>query len=153
MCIRDRNEANTPGLGPAGFVTYWTVQGEPGVYITNGNLLVASNNDVNLSQYRRIINQACAAARAYLIKQQSGSVRLTALGTIDPRDLAYLETNATQAVLLSLSGQISGAGVSINNTLTGPEENVMTVTIGLDALGYLKNFSVTVGFVNPALSA
>lgn len=146
-----RNEASTPGLGPAGFVCLWTVQGEPGVYITNGNLLVASDNDISLTQDRRIINAACAAARRSLIGNQSGSVRLTSTGQIDPRDLANLQTNATQAVLAALNGQISSAAVVISPTLIGGDE--MTVNVGITELGYLKKISVTVGLVNPALAA
>ncbi len=146
-----RNEANTPGLGPAGFVTLWTIQGEPGAYITNGNLLVASNNDVSLSQYRRLINQACQSARRSLIKNLSAGVRETALGTIDPRDVAILNIQGTSAVLQDLSGQVSSANVSIANTFGADDD--LQVEVSILTLKYLKKISVVVGLSNPALAA
>ena len=146
-----RNEANTPGLGPAGFAPLWTINGEKGFYITNANLLVSSSNDISLAQYRRVINAGCQAARSSLLQYLNAGVRLTATGKIDPRDIANIENTTTGAVLAALNGQVSGVAVTVANTLGAG--GVLQVTISITPLGYIKAISVTIGFVNPALSA
>lgn len=146
-----RNEANTPGLGPSGFCPLTTIPGASGFYIANANLLVASNNDISLAQYRRIINAGCQAAQGALVNYLSSSVRLTATGKIDPRDIAIIENVTRQAVLSALNGQVSGADVSVSNTLGAGGE--LFVTVSITPFGYAKAISVTVGFINPALQA
>jgi hypothetical protein len=146
-----RNEANTPGLGPAGLAPLWTIAGIPGFFITNANLLVAAGNDINLAQYRRVINAACQAARSALIVYLNAGVRLTASGQIDPRDLAIIDNNTTAAVLGAIAGQASGGQVTIANTLGSG--GVLNVTVTITALGYAKQISVTVGFISPALAS
>jgi hypothetical protein len=146
-----RNETNTPGLGPAGFAPLGTIPGVNGFFIINANLLVSSSNDISLAQYRRVINAACQAARGALVQFLSAGVRLTPTGKIDPRDIAIIENVTNSAVLSAINGQASGASTSVSNTLGAGGE--LFVTVAVQPLGYAKQISVTVGFVNPALSA
>ena len=146
-----RNEANTPGLGPAGFAPLTTIAGLQGFYIANANILCANSSDISLAQYRRVINAACQATRSALINFLSQGVRLTGTGTIDPRDIANIQNTTLASVLSAINGQASGASISVNNTLGAG--GVLYVTVSVEPFGYIKGISVTVGFQNPALSA
>ena len=146
-----RNEANTPGLGPVGLSPLWTIAGVNGFFITNANILCSNVSDITLAQYRRVINAACQAARTALVQFLSAGVRLTATGKIDPRDIAIIQNTCNSYVLSAINGQASGANTTVSNTLGAG--GLLSVTVSVTPFGYAKQISVTVGFVNPALSA
>ncbi len=148
-----RDENATPGLDSAGFITLRTFSGISGFFITNGNVFANAGDDINLAQYRRVIDAAAASAYAALVQYVNASVRTIAGGTIDPRDAKAINGVVGTALMISLAGQISGLTVAVDLTHNILADGVMPVTISIQPLGYSKQIDVTLGFSNDALSA
>jgi hypothetical protein len=146
-----RNEATTPGLGPAGFVPLWTINGLQGFYITNGNILCSNTSDISLSQYRRVLNAACAASYKALVMFLSGYVRTVSGGKIDPRDVAIINNVTQAAALQAVNGQCQTVICSLSNVIGAGGS--ITMQTGIVPFGYIKAITENIGFISPALAA
>jgi hypothetical protein len=145
-----RNEATTPGLGPAGFVPLWTFNGQNGFFITNANILCSNVSDISLSQYRRVLNAACAATYAELITNLSGYVR-TVGGQIDPRDVINIQNKCQAAALAAINGQCQTVICTLSPTIGAG--GAISMQTGILPFAYVKAITETIGFLNPALAA
>lgn len=145
-----RNEAQTPGLGPAGFVPLWTFNQLTGSYITNPNILCSSESDISLGQYRRVLNAACAASYKALVQNLSGYVR-TAGGLIDPRDVVNIDKQCQAAALQAVSGQCQTVICNLSPVIGAG--GAITMETGILPFQYIKAITENIGFISPSLAA
>jgi hypothetical protein len=145
-----RNEALTPGLGPAGFVPLWTINQLQGNYITNPNILCSNTSDISFSQYRRVINASCAAVYLTLVQYFNGYVR-TVGGLIDPRDVANIDNACQAAALQAVAGQVQTVICHLSNVIGGG--GAISMNVGILPFPYIETINVTLGLISPSLAA
>lgn len=150
-----RDEGATPALDNARFSTLTSQVGLPGFFVTNARLMAPPGSDFELFQYRRVMDIASAAGRAWLLLQQSKII------TVDRVTGKILEADA-------MSFEEKG-GAKIRNTVTqgGYAEDVQLVvdrtvnllstqtfrpSIRVLPFAYAKYIEADIGFDNPALS-
>jgi len=150
-----RDEVKTPFLDAARFTTMRTVQGRPGYYITNGNLMAPGGSDYSLVQRRRVMDVACNIVRAGELPFLNGSMRVQATtGYIDERDAQQFEAKVNSQLKAGVvaTGDASASSVVVNRTTNVLSTNNLPVTVRLVPLFYAKQISTNIGFSNPALS-
>lgn len=151
-----RDEAATPGANDQRFVTATTQIGVQGYFITEPKTMAPAGSDYGLMQYCRIIDIVLTTARAVLLTELNGSVRVDLkTGFIDPRDAQRIESKVLSAIKAAVvaTGDASGAYFSMDrqlNILSTSEEKTTTRVV---PLAYLKQIDNDVGLLNPALAA
>lgn len=150
------NEANTPGLDAARFLSATTYVGRPGFYIVNPNLMAPLNSDFNWLQHGHVIDVASAIAYQFFTGQLSDSIRVSASTGFplasDIQDLT-LRCKAQLDDALTNAGAVSGITVTIPPNQNVLSTSTLNVNIGVIPLGYTKTIKVTIQFVNPAIQA
>lgn len=144
-----------PGLDDLRLTTLRTFDGKQGSYITNANLFSASGSDYVYAQHARCINRACEIAYAILTGQLSRGVKkATKAGPNGERyiaegDALRIEGVANGAISAELDGQVDAIRFAVSRTdnIASNQGAVVTGTIHIVALAYIKRFTVTAGFV------
>lgn len=147
------DEARSPGLDDAGFVTFRTFVGMSGYYVTNGRMKAPQGSDYDLVQNRRVVDKACTVATIAGRRYVNESVRVDAQGLIDERDARAIESyikGQLEAVLVA-PGSASDVDVTLNRASNVLSTRQTQITLRIRPLGYLKTIEVEVGFTNPAL--
>ena len=148
------DENLTPGLDAARFLSATTYVGRPGFYVVNPNLMAPPGSDVNWLQHGHVIDAASQIAYNFFLDELSDSIR------VDPTTgypLAQDVNDLTLRCKAQLDDQLTNAGaVSATSVAIPPRQNVLStsalnVNIGITPLGYLKQITVTIQFVNPAI--
>ncbi len=153
------DESVLGGLDAARFLSMWSLQGLPGLYIKNPNLMATPGSDFRWLQYGHVVDAACVAAYQFFVKQLSKPVRVNAAtGTILQQDAQRLQAGSNAALNAALLGKVSPAAGSTPNpqTIVDATNNILStqtlnVQINIVPLAYPKVISVTIGFLNPAL--
>ena len=148
------NENNADVLDAARFTTLRTIPTLSGFYVTNARIMSNSaTSDITYWQSRRVLNQACRIAYAFLVQYLSKNIPVNATtGTIDPGAATALQNSLNRALNQGLVGQVSGVASIVNTTNDVLSTQTLEVTVAVVPLFYPKTVSVTLGFTNPALS-
>ena len=153
------DESILSGLDAARFMSMWSIQGLPGLYIKNPNLMSLAGSDFKWLQYGHVVDAACVIAYQYFVKQLSKPVRVnSATGTILAQDANRLQATSNALLAAGLTGKVSPpSGTTPNpSTIVDQTTNILStqalnVTISIVPLAYPKVINVTIAFLNPAL--
>lgn len=150
----DHDESLFPGLDDQRFTTLRTFDGLPGVWINNGRIFAPIGSDFIFVQFRRVMNVACTALVGYLVLRLSSEVFVNPkTGFITQAQQQSLNNGGTQAMAAVTLPQKRAAKVAY--VVSATDQILSTFTITGEARvtpnGYVKFFSTTIGFNNPAL--
>lgn len=150
-----RNEANTPLLNAARFVTARTHRGLAGYYITLGMTMAVAGSDFQRIERCRVMDVACRVVRAAELPFLNGSVRIDpATGFIDERDAQAFEgmVNSQLRAAVVDTGDASSSSVVMNRSQNILSTNIAPVNVRIVPLGTLETIQTNIGFSNPALA-
>lgn len=150
-----RDEQVTPGLDAARFSTLRSVVGRQGFYITNARLMASAGSDFSLTQYRRVMDRACAVARDALLEFLNAGVRVNRVGgTIFELDARSIEAfvNGKLNAALTQPAHVSGVSCVVDRTNNVQSTQTLKAEVRVTPLGYAKSISLNIGFTSPALS-
>jgi len=157
LTISHDEEAH-PGLDNAGFLTARKWDGGAGdikgIYVNQPRIMSSAGSDYDLVQYRRVMDNACRALDAALVRKVNKKVRVNATtGFIDERDARNFD-RAFQTAVEDVTTKKGDA--SEVTTRTRRNENLLStrlLTVDLDVVGlaYIKTLSASIGYKNPAL--
>jgi hypothetical protein len=155
------DERLNSGLGAARFMAARTRigKGNGGVFVDQPYLMSPSGSTFDLVPKRQVIDAACSVCRPVLELYINDTVRLQPLtssnpGQIVPQDATEIE-NAGDVVLqtnLIGVGAVSDANLAINRTTNIAVSETLTGTVSVEALGYVLEIDISIGFVNPAFA-
>lgn len=152
-----RDEAATPLLDEARFVTARTIIGKPGYFITRGRMMASPGSDFGQIMNCRVMDRMCTIARSALIDELNNDVRINGeTGFIDERDAVEIESQVQakeEAALKSAEDEISSVTVAVSRTDNLLSTSTCNVEISGVPKGYLETIKTNIGFKNPALSA
>lgn len=149
-----RDEGTTPGLDDYGFTTLRTYAGQRGFYITHGRMRVAAGSDFKFTQYRRVMDRACAITHSTLFPHLNDDEFITkADGTLDELDARNLESELNSALR---NGLVSERHVSDAYCVVNRQENMaqtlkLKVKTRIRPKGYAKFIEEEIGFENVSL--
>lgn len=148
------NENNADVLDAARFTTMRTIPTLSGFYMTNARMMSnASSSDITYWQSRRVLNQACRIAYAFLVQYLSKNILVNAAtGTLDKGAATAMQNALNRALNDGLTGQVSGVASIVSTTNDVLTTQTLNVTVSVVPLFYPKVISATIGFLNPALS-
>lgn len=139
-----------PGLDDLRLTALRTFDAEAGVYVNNANVLSAPGSDYVFVQQVRCMNAACGTLYQSLTRQLSQGVRKDpATGFILEKDAARIEGIANTAVSATLGANVSGSQVTLSrdDDISSNAGAVITATLQVSSLVYIKGFAVTAVFV------
>jgi hypothetical protein len=150
----DHDETVFPGLDDQRFTVFRSFEGRPGVFVNNGRIFAPVGSDFIFVQYRRIMNLGARALVSYLENRLSAEVGINPqTGFIAESSAAEIEAGGTKAMADVLLPFKRASNVSF--VLSRTDNILSTFTLTGEARivpnGYVKFFSVPIGFNNPAL--
>lgn len=153
------DESIVSGLDGARFMSMWSIQGLPGLYIKNPNLMAQPGSDFKWLQYGHVVDASCVVAYQFFSKQLSKPVRVDInTGHILQQDALRLQAQSDAAQSAALLGKVSPSDGKTPNpqTIVDQSTNILStqtlnVQINIVPLAYPKVITVTIGFKNPAL--
>lgn len=150
------DEAVSPGLDAARFLTVMTRPGRPGVFVKNAKTMAAPGSDFDLEQFTHIIDAACRTLREALEGDIGSRVRLDpTTGKIIEKDALALETKGRNALDRDLTneGHASSCVVVVSRTDNIASTKQCNVEARIQPPGYLKTIVLRLGFFNPGNGA
>jgi hypothetical protein len=155
------DESITPGLdsvygGSGGnFTTTTTIVGKSGVFCQHANLFSPAGSQYGYMPQGLVTDVACSIAYQVGINNIDDELRITPVGTIDPRDAVAIQSTIQRAIsglmttpgMLTSSPQIpDGCIVTVNQQalITPPTMNV-PIQVTLNRKGYILTETITVG--------
>jgi hypothetical protein len=151
------DEMLNPGLNAFRFIVATSINGLPGYYICNPNLMASPTSDFTLLQYGRVMDEACRIEYIYFVQRLSTNVRLNKSGPnkgfILERDARALESGSDAELAAGLvnTGDVSDATTVVSRIDNISVTKTLTVTCMILPLGYIKTINETLTFTNPAL--
>jgi hypothetical protein len=161
----EHDEASTPGLNVARFITTRTHEGLRGAYITNPSMMVESGSDFELLQYRRVWDRAYRVLRAAMLPFLSQDLDVNPAdvasplvpGAIDEVDAEMIEQKAVDALgdalLRTRPKHASAVGATVDRTTDFLTTRDLDVSFTVTPHGYVKSITGRLGFLNPARAA
>jgi hypothetical protein len=150
----EHDEANSPTLDASRFGSLRSLEGYPGVYVTNPRLMCTTGSDFVFIQYRRTMNIARTVLEAYFKKRLSKAVRVNrTTGFILESEARDIESGAKSALATALLAKPKASAVDFVLSRTDNILSTFTLTgqARIIPLGYPKFINIDVGFNNPAL--
>jgi hypothetical protein len=151
-----RDEAATPLLDEARFITLRTLIGKQGYYITRGRMMAENGSDFGPVQNCRVMDRACAVARAAYLEYLNDDVRIDEVtGFIDERDAQKIDANVTAKLEAALidPDEVSSVSAQVSRTDNLLSTSTLNAEVSIVPKGYLEAIVVQIGFVNPVLAA
>ena len=151
----EHDEALSPGLDDARFVTLRTWDDEPGVYVTWPRLFSALGSDFQIHPHRRVLNLAHAALRRYFLRRLAKEIVVHEdSGFILESEALEIESGARAAMRTVLLGtpKASAAQFALSRTDNLLSDPTLRGTARVVPLAYAKFIHLDVGFLNPALA-
>lgn len=148
------NEEIYPNLDQLQLATLRSVQGQPGVFITNGRIFSLTNSDYQFVPHVRTMNRACEIAYQIMMTQLSRGIGkkprdpVTGAVYILEGDALTIEGLVNEAVAPPLKGQVVAVKFSLarNDDLSSNAGATLNGSVQIVALAYIKNFKVTASF-------
>jgi hypothetical protein len=149
------DEANYPGIDDVRGTALRSVDGRQGAFINNARLMSAAGSDYVFWQHARTINRACEIAFQILTGALSKGVQKDPVaGPAGERYIAEhealeIEALANAAIRKELQGQVDDIQFRMSRTddISSNQGANINAAIENVALGYIKKFTVTAGFV------
>lgn len=141
-----------PGLDDIRLSTLRSIDGRQGAYITNPLLISASGSDYVYVQHARVMNRACELAFQVLTSRLSAGVKKNPTTAFilesEALEIEGLVNRVLNANLLT-PGRVSAILFSLSRTddLSSNAGSELTGTLAIQALAYVKKFTVTNKFV------
>lgn len=151
--------ADVETLHDKGYITFRTITGKAGYFITDAPLSTASTDDYNDIPHRRVIDKAYRLAYVSLVDKVNTDLDVLANGTISPIYAKTLEGRVISAIFnqMTANGELSrdlndpkDKGVICKIDLTHNVASSNTVNIAqlqVRSKAYAKYISVSLGFV------
>lgn len=139
-----------PGLDDIRLATLRSFPGLNGVFVDNPNLISPSGSDYVYWQHARVMNKACETAWALLVQRLSQGIKKDlATGFIAEDSAAEIDGYVQAGLDKALKNKVSGTqfNVSRDDDLSANSGAIITATLKVDALTYVKGFAVTTSFV------
>lgn len=147
-----RDEAKTPGLDDARFITSRTFVRRSGYYVNQFKLMAAPGSDYTYGENRRVMDRACGLARDAYLEYLNDDVRIDkTTGYIDAGDAQVIDNTVTAKCEAGLSGDMSSVKAQLSRTDNLLSTSTVNAEVNIVPKGYLRAISVTIGFTNPVL--
>lgn len=148
------DEAVNPGLDDARFATLRTVDGIPGVYVTNPRIFSAPGSDFQFFQHRRVMVIAKEALDLYFKRRLSKPLLVDKnTGFILETEALEIEAGAKAELrsVLRTKPKVSDIDFELSRTDNLLATQKLTGQARIVPLAYPKEIDIAVGFFNPAL--
>lgn len=149
------DEASTPGLDDLGFVTLRTLARRAGCYIGNPRVFSPVNSDYVFDQQERCMGVAEERAYDFLTEELSGKKRKDPV--LGPQgqvyllgaDVAEMEQSGTLDLKAVLGKEVDDVRLKLSRVddVGANSGAVLTASIEISSLVYIKGFAVTTRFV------
>jgi hypothetical protein len=148
----------TTKLDSAGFITLRTIPGRPGVYCTQGTMMVAPTSDFVLSQSRLVMNQAATIGHDAMVDELNDGLLVSpTTGFIDEKTAQGLEETVTAELENGLVNAPNSFASSVEFVIVRGtnilQTKLLPYRVRVVPLAYAKQISGDYGFSNPAISA
>ena len=148
------DEAKSPGLDAARFMTAITYPGFPGFYITDPQLMAPPGSDFQDLDHGEVIDAASLVWYLFATKRLRSGVRVNkSTGLIYEVDRQAIQYQGTQALrnVLTPGNVVTDvyATVSASDNILSTQK--LTVTVFVIPLGKLVSIPTTITYLNPAL--
>ena len=153
---KHHNEDFYPGLDALRLATLRTVPGREGTFITNAPALSSTGSDYVYVQHIRIANAMCETAFSLFMSRLSLGVRRDqATGFIDESDAQDIETFVNQGLRNTARGRTSAYKFTLsrNDDISSNQGAILTGTLDVSALAYVKGIEVKFRFVKTITSS
>lgn len=150
-----RDEAVTPALDEAHFITLRSLYGRNGYFITNSKIFTDATSDYSSIPRRRVMDEACRLARQVAVDYINSDVRVDATtGYIDERDAQKIEAKIRSVLDAGLvaTGNASSVACTVSRTTNILSTESEPITIRVTPKAYMREIAVSIGFINPALA-
>jgi hypothetical protein len=155
-----RDEAATPGLDDARFVTLRTMVGISGYFVSRGRMMASPGSDFEEVMNLRVMNRTVTVGRAAALLYLNRKIRITPKGLpragfIDERDAQAIESiiQAKCRAAIVTPGDASDVVVVVGRTDNILSTRTLSIEIGPVPDGYAEHIGLTLGFKNLALQA
>jgi len=148
------DEAKTPGLDAARFMTCITYPGFPGFYITDPQMMAPPGSDFQDLDHGLVIDAATLTWYMFATKRLRSGVRVNkTTGYIYEVDRQQLEREGTQALrdVLTPGNVCTDVYVTISASDNILFTESITATVNVIPLGKLVAITTTIRYLNPAL--
>ncbi len=143
------DEALYPGIDDQRLTVFRSFDRKPGAYIDNSNLISPPGSDFVYLPHARVMNKGLEIAWDLLTEKLSLGVQKDASAHITESDAQKLESMVDRAVARALDKRVSGSAFTIarDDDLSSNGPAVLTCTLEISALVYVKGFALTAKFV------
>lgn len=150
-----RDEAATPGLDAARFLTARTIVGKAGFFITRSRMGAQLSSDFTRWEYRRVVDKACRLTRNFMVEFLLDDVRTNVNGTIFELDARAIE-EGLKAILrenMVLTENVVAVSAIVDRAINVTTTGRVVVDVRIRRRGYLEDIRVTLGFEAPTALA
>lgn len=135
-----------------GYITLRTYPTRAGYYFTGEPVACLPSDDYAILSRGLVIDKAQRIAYNTFLDELEEDVEVDGAGQLLPGYKAYLEKRITNAITLSMTGQISGVRFSIPDGQNILSDNKTRAILAIIPKGYQTYIEVLLGFSNPALN-
>lgn len=142
-----RDEALTPMLGDARFVTARTYIGQPGYYLATSRTMAGETSDYRYVQARRVMDRACQVARSALLRYLLDNVRVNrSTGAIKDTDANTIEGAVNSQLVAALGNAVTSSSIRVDRTANILSTGILPVAITITPFATFREITVTIGF-------
>ncbi len=148
------DEAKTPGLDAARFMSAITYPGFPGFYITDPQMMAPPDSDFEDLDHGLVIDAASLIWYLFATKRLRSGVRVNkTTGYIYEVDRQSIQYQGTQALrnVLTPGNVVTDVYVTISATDNILSTQTLTATVFVIPLGKIVRIPTTITYLNPAL--
>jgi hypothetical protein len=148
-----RDEAKTPLLDQAGFVTARTYNGETGFFVTRARIMAPTGSDFSRFERRRPMDEACTIVRRAELPYLNGPFRVDNQGHVLGNDAQAFERRVGRLAEDGTRGDVSSISVAVDRTANILSTEALPVEVSIVPLFTAETIANRIGFTNPALVA
>lgn len=140
-------------LDGARFTTLRTIPKATGYFVTRGNMMAANGSDFSNVMNRRCMDLACGFVYQALLQKLNDEIPTDpATGFIYEPEATSVDAYVDSYVTNAMAGNVIDIRVRVSRTEPFLSTKRFPVSIGILPYGYAEFITVTIGFINPALS-
>ncbi len=148
----EEHAALLDALHDAGYIFYRQFKRRNGYYYNDDTTAAPLTDDYSNLTYGRVIDKAIILAYNAYIDEILDSVVVDDEGYLPQEVCTYYERLITNAVTITMTGEISDFRAYINPKQNIISSSLMNITCRIRPVGYLRDIVVNLGFENPALN-
>lgn len=152
----EHDEVVSPGLDDLRLLTLRTDEDYPGVFVNNPRLMSPTGSDFKYIQHRRVMDIACATAKAYMKLRLSKDTEVDSdTGFIAESEAKEMEAGCNAALRAALlkPGYASAASIVLARDEAILTTETLSADIRVTPHSYPKTINLGIGFFNPAAAA